>query len=66
MGSWFNRGTAEIYAYLLCSAAAAWMTTIAYAGGRPPAIYWILVLVCAVGVARIFTLALREDRANLR
>lgn len=66
MGSWFNRGMAEIYAYLLCSAAAAWMTAIAYPAGRPPAIYWILVLVSAVGVARIFTLAWRDDRTNPR
>lgn len=56
----------EIYAYLLCAAVAAWMTTIVYAAGRPPLIYWLLVLVCAVGVVRIFALAWREDRAEPR
>lgn len=50
--------------YVLCAIAAAVMVQTNFRAGHPPFVFWFLVFLCIVGVARIFMIAWREDRRS--
>lgn len=55
-------GTPEVWVYVICAAAAAFMIQLPYASGHPPWFFWALAAISAFGVIRIFRIAWREDR----
>ena len=57
-------GNTEVFFYVLCAVIAAVMIALDYRAGHPPWFFWVLGVISAVGVVRIFQIAWREDRSR--